>query len=496
MTRFSPAAGQLTPAHAVPVAICLLGIWALAAVLFNPGIMGDNIEQLIWSHGRELGYYKHPPMPTWILIASASLAGWHWWLTNLCAFACLALTGWLTYRTAKELAGEQVAQTAVLLWGLQLSTNWRAHHYSHNTPLVLFVAASAWCAIQAVQQRKLVWWVLFGAACGLAMLTKYQAIISLLAISLACLQIGGWRDAQTWRGLIIAVTTGLVVFSPNLYFLITTDFLPWQYASRFLGDAGQAKSDAAMALNFTAQQLRFLGLALLAGIAAWVAFRRAGAADGHTNNQPSHATRCWIIHLAFTPFALTILLGLADVQLQNQWGVQLLQFVFIPLALGLHRITPALTYKRMLIPVLAIHAIALTVNVVQARQNALRGWSGSGDWTYPARALAAAATRDWQAQTNCPLRYVAGPGYEAGVIAAFSGQAPRVFEGSSKLLSPWIDTADLATRGSIVVAHRRDALPANAVLTGSLRVTQAERPRRAAEVFWAVVRPTVACSPQ
>jgi hypothetical protein len=191
---------------------------------------------------------------------------------------------------------------------------------------------------------------------------------------------------------------------------------------------------------------------------------------------------------------LVIIMGLLDVQLQNQWGVQILQFVFIPLAAWLVRAAPALNLRRMLIPVLAVHAVALTAGVVQARQSAIQGWRGSGDQVYPARALSATAVRDWQAQTGCPLRYVVGPGYEAGVIAAFSGQNVRVFEGGNSVLSPWIDTADLAARGSIVVAHAQQSLPANAAFVGSMRVTQAAQSRRPAQIYWAVVKPTQPCA--
>jgi hypothetical protein len=492
-TRSSSAA----PATRAPVfaALGLLILWAGISAWQNPGLMGDNIEQLIWVHGLELGYYKHPPLPTWLLAVGVWVAGWHWWLSNLAALVCLGVAGWFTYRIALTLAGAQVAGVTVLLWGLQLSTSWRAHHYSHNTPLVACVAASAWCAINAVQTRRTVWWVLFGAASGLAMLSKYQAVMSLFAIALACLHVTRWRDAQVWRGLIIATVSGLIVFSPNLFWLIDTNFRPWTYAARFLAEEPEGRSDLAMALSFTVQQLRFLGMALLAALAGWLLFRNKPA----TTEQPPVAlprdARLWIAHLAWTAFALTLVLGVSTVKLQNQWGVQLLQFVFIPLALWLCKRAPGITWQRLLVPVVVIHALALTVSVVQARQSSMHGWDGGGDQTYPVRALAQAAVRDWQAQTHCPLRYVAGPGYEAGAIAAFSGQTMQVFESSNPVMSPWIDTADMAARGHLLVALSREALPRDARFVGTMKVTDAAKPRRAAQVYWAVIPPAAPCAP-
>ncbi len=55
----------------------VLGGRAVAALLAVYGVIwlaihwvtalaapGDNVEQLIWIHSLELGYFKHPPMPT------------------------------------------------------------------------------------------------------------------------------------------------------------------------------------------------------------------------------------------------------------------------------------------------------------------------------------------------------------------------------------------------------------------------------------------------
>ena len=45
----------------------------LAFTSLSPPV--DNIEQLIWVHSLEWGYYKHPPLPTWVIWLPASLFG-------------------------------------------------------------------------------------------------------------------------------------------------------------------------------------------------------------------------------------------------------------------------------------------------------------------------------------------------------------------------------------------------------------------------------------
>ena len=39
----------------------------------------DNIEQLTWLHSLEWGYYKHPPLPTWLIWMPAQWFGANAW---------------------------------------------------------------------------------------------------------------------------------------------------------------------------------------------------------------------------------------------------------------------------------------------------------------------------------------------------------------------------------------------------------------------------------
>ncbi|NMM79153.1 hypothetical protein B2J89_21170, partial [Acidovorax sp. SRB_24] len=40
-------------------------LWHLSSVALSPP--ADNIEQLTWMRSLQWGYYKHPPLPTWML---------------------------------------------------------------------------------------------------------------------------------------------------------------------------------------------------------------------------------------------------------------------------------------------------------------------------------------------------------------------------------------------------------------------------------------------
>ena len=61
-------------------------LWLLDRAVLAPPT--DNIEQLIWVRSLEWGYYKHPPLPTWLLWPVAQLMGGTAWATYVMGAAC------------------------------------------------------------------------------------------------------------------------------------------------------------------------------------------------------------------------------------------------------------------------------------------------------------------------------------------------------------------------------------------------------------------------
>ena len=66
----SPTAATSRPALRDPLlgfALLMAALWVLMPALLNGGQPGDHFEQFTWAHSMEGGYYKHPPLPTWLL---------------------------------------------------------------------------------------------------------------------------------------------------------------------------------------------------------------------------------------------------------------------------------------------------------------------------------------------------------------------------------------------------------------------------------------------
>ena len=105
------------------------------------------------------------------------------------------------------------------------------------------------------------------------------------------------------------------------------------------------------------------------------------------------------------------------------------------------------------------------------------------DANYPAQQLADAGRRDWEDDTSCPLSYVVGPSFEAGIVSVYNGGTAGVLEDGVYDKSP-IKPADIQLRGAAYLANAPNQLPSQGVTrTGFLDVGSAS-PDPKQRVYW------------
>ena len=434
-------------------------VWALWAALFNTGQFGDNIEQFNWAQSLELGYHKHPPLPSWVLAGIIRMFGpaiyWAYALATLCLLGTLAFT-WLIGR---ELLGDRLAAVACVLWGLNLSFSLRVQLYNHNTMLVLCMAATVWFAMRA-SLGSAFWWVATGVGAGAALLSKYQAFVPLAGLLLALAWSGRLQSAAQRRGLGLALALMLLVIAPHAVWVAQHDFTTLRYASEAV-EASGLLTRAGFIASFFANQIRLVFPALLAiGIYwGWTRRdRRALAADA----SPSDAAVApdfgiWMTGLVWSTLLVLVVMALAGgVSLRNHWGVQTLQFLPLWLAWRWERAAPV-DLRRLVWVALLVHGLSLAFYAFEHRDPRAAAADRRNDTMYPARRLAAAALAHWAANTNCPVHYVAGTGFDAGLVALYSGGRLKMFE--SALATPWVPLDDLKRRGALVVLDAGDTVP-------------------------------------
>jgi hypothetical protein len=459
-TRRALPAREVTPHQALLFALGMVVMWAVWAGYFNTAQFGDNIEQFNWAQSLELGYHKHPPLPSWALGSVIRLFGASVYWAYLLATLCLLGTALLTWQIGRELVGERAAAAAIVLWGLNMTFSQRVQLYNHNTVLVLFMAASTWFAMRASRARRdaPLWWLATGLAAGAATLSKYQALVPLAGLLFALVASGRVRHRSQWGGLLFAVVVMGVVCAPHAVWVAQHDFSTLRYASEAI-EVASWRQRFGFVVSFFANQVRLWSPALLAIGLCWAWARLAPKGDERLSpaQAPAADLQIWLIGLLWAGIVVLIVMALAaGASLRNHWGVQGLQFFCLWLAWRWQR-RAAIDLRRLVGVALVIHGASLAWYAAEHEDPTTVLTSRRIDTMYPARRLARTAVAHWAATTECPLRYVEGSVFDAGLVSLYSGGQVMVFD--SDRATPWVRPEDLQRDGALFVLDQGDPVP-------------------------------------
>jgi 4-amino-4-deoxy-L-arabinose transferase-like glycosyltransferase len=190
--KFSPAAPSIVPL----VVLLLLGhlvLWTLLTGISHRAPDWDNMEELVWASSMEWGYYKHPPLPSWLMVGLVALFGRPVWLTFFAGQLAVVLSLWLVWRLGCEITSERRALIAVLLVSPITYYTVRGVMNNHNTIQLWSVAGAIWMFYRAVRHDSMRAWAGLGLFSGLALLTKYSVVVQFAAFFLFLLFSGTWR---------------------------------------------------------------------------------------------------------------------------------------------------------------------------------------------------------------------------------------------------------------------------------------------------------------
>jgi hypothetical protein len=165
-------------------------------------ITGDEAFFYQWGVFPAWGYSDHPPMVGWLLALlrqvsehPLALRSFTLLVTSLIALGVVDLL--------RRLLPEDREASAWLAGAVYLAMpwSWMFVLVTTDTPVLFFMALSAWCYLRAdVSERGTGWYALAGLFLGLAFLSKYFAALLGFAYALHCF---GWRRARWWAPFLI-----------------------------------------------------------------------------------------------------------------------------------------------------------------------------------------------------------------------------------------------------------------------------------------------------
>lgn len=451
-----------SPAALVGVILVMFGIVWLSMLSYtslSPPI--DNIEQLSWIGSLEGGYYKHPPLPTWLIWLPAKLFGATAWTSYVTGATCTLSALALLWRLLSGVRGSRHATLALLAVLCIAYYNGRLYWYNHNVVLMWFVTASAALCWKAHSTRRLRWWVALGTALGLGALAKYQIGVTVACVLAFWLHQRDWRDPIARLGLLLATLIALLLFLPHLQWLRGHDFAPVHYAldtslgvhiapSARWGESFHWLAD--QVLNRAAPAWMLLGWAVYA--------QRDGGKPAPQDTQASitvrdRSSRALLLIWGIGPLLFMPLVGLfAGADLQLQWGTPFLLFA-VPAAMELSSRWVVWT-RHGLKPALKAFVVIQSLLLLVSYLTSSRGPSALQDhhWrTFDSAALAGAVASKAREALGGPICVVIGPGATAGTLALELPERPSVLIDGRYDRSPWVDKQIVEKCGAVELSE-------------------------------------------
>ncbi len=425
-------------------------VFALIALLTQPTLPLDVIEQVSWARNLEWTYFKHPPLPAWCLAALMALTGGRPWIAALAGPAATTLALWIVWLLARRIFDPIRALLAVLLLEGVVHFNILSLEFNHNIIQLPLWAFIAYASHRAVREGRLQDWIVFGFAAALGMLGKYSTALLLFSVGGYILYDPKARKQLAGKGPWIGVLTGTLLLIPDIVGLYGYDFYPFRFPLDRVKEASSFGDRIIFPLGWLLAQLldaapaAILAAVLLTGKGTKVSVRKHGV---------EAADRTFILFLALGPLFLTAALqGLWGVRFKDMWGCPMLDFM----GLAIMALVPvgSIGYaglKRFgfsLIGVFSLAAIAMTIQNMATPYILHRG----GRIQFPSQATVDAVAKGWDRQTgNRPLKIVIGDNWTAGLLSAYHPDHPSILISGDWFKSPWISKHQLSEDGAVLI---------------------------------------------
>ena len=423
-------------------------VWTALPTLLYPNLPLDLIEALIYGREWQLGYDKLPPLPWWLVETTYRLAG-HDFAYYLLAQIAVVAALWLVWLTARPLAGPLGALVTVLIVDGLHYLNFTAAKFNHDVIQLPFWALAGFAFHRALRGGWLGHWLLLGLAIGISLWAKYFVVVLAAPLALFILCDREARKTLATPGPYLAVVAALITMAPHLVWLMQNDFLPFTYAEHRATLSRGLIDHVWHPLQFALGQLFFLVPSILIALPLVVPRRRG-------NDEPiaigaNAFDRRIVTWLAFGP--VTTVLAMAAISGRGalaMWGYPIWLFAGLWVVLIARRVFDELRVARVLrnwAAVFAAFAIAFIASyaVLPYYDHRYRAVF------FPGGELGRELSQRYRAATGRPVVYVIGSMWDGGNVAHYSPDHPRVLIDGKPARAPWIDLADLRTKGALVV---------------------------------------------
>jgi 4-amino-4-deoxy-L-arabinose transferase-like glycosyltransferase len=226
----------------VAAALAVITLVRLVVAATTP-LAPDETYYWVWSHALALGYVDHPPMVAFWINAGTTLAGQTVLGVRLLGPLAAVLASWMLFDTAWLLFPDTTAGVAaVMLLNASLFLGVGTIVMTPDSPLLFFWTATLWAMARVATSGRGVWWLAAGVFGGLALDSKYTALLLWIGVGLWVLLVPAvrfWlRRWQPWA----ACAIGLLLFAPVLGWNAANDWASFARQGGRVGDWRPARA--------------------------------------------------------------------------------------------------------------------------------------------------------------------------------------------------------------------------------------------------------------
>jgi len=208
-------------------ALTLWRLYLSAALQLHP----DEAYYWLWSRNLDISYFDHPPMVAYFIWLTTLVSQSELWVRLSGTLVFLAASG-LLWRLALQLFGSvAIAASSVILLNAYPLTTLGLMVTTPDVPVFLFWSLGVYLFWQTLQSQKVGLWYLVGVCFGLALVSKYTAILMAPCFFLYLVL----TDERRWLKTVhpyLALLLGFICFLPVIYWNSQHDWVSFTFQLR------------------------------------------------------------------------------------------------------------------------------------------------------------------------------------------------------------------------------------------------------------------------
>jgi 4-amino-4-deoxy-L-arabinose transferase-like glycosyltransferase len=260
---------NLPPLVWLAALVAMLTVLRLIVLTTTPLNLGpDEAQYWSWSLTPAFGYFSKPPMIAWIIGETTGVCGDGEACIRVGAPLMHAITAFLIFFAGKALYDERVGLWSGIAYTLMPGTSFSSLLITTDVPLLMFWTLALWALAELRKEASIKWAIVFGAAVGLGLLSKYAMLYFVLGLGLALLPTANGRSLLRSRTGALAALAALTVFAPNLIWNALNSFATVGHTAANANWSAAKLFNVANTLSFIAAQFGIAG-PIAGGLFAW-----------------------------------------------------------------------------------------------------------------------------------------------------------------------------------------------------------------------------------